>query len=216
MGTFAFYPNKQITSGEGGIVVTNDEKIAKLCRSMRNQGRDDGADWARPSRLGYNYRLSELHCALGIVQMKRIEEILARRNQVAAWYQEALSEIEGVQPPRGTEEVEISWFVYAVRLTACRSRAELRRVVQGLRERGIACSNYFYPIHLLPLYREKFGYKRGDFPVAEAASRQSLALPFFNRLTREEVERVARCLREVLSEVDRHSAHSRRVAATGQ
>ena len=200
VGTFAFYPNKQITTGEGGIVVTNDAELAAMCRSLRNQGRDDGTDWMRPSRLGYSYRIAELNCALGVVQMRRIEELLAARRQVAEWYEELLGDAPGIRTPFQPEGTETSWFVYVVRLTECRSRDDLRAVAQKLRDRGIACANYFYPIHLLQHYREQFGYGEGDFPITEGVSCQTLALPFYNKLERAEVERVAGTLREVMAE----------------
>lgn len=202
-GCFAFYPNKQITTGEGGMIVTDREDLARLCRSMRNQGRDEGADWLCHARLGYNYRLSEINCALGIVQMQRIEEILAARRRVAAWYGEMLAEVEGVQAPQETPESEISWFVYVVRVRACRNRQDLERVIGGLRARGISCNNYFYPLHLQPHFRELLGHEEGDFPVTESISAQTLALPFHNRLTREEVRRVVSALQASLCEARR-------------
>jgi len=200
-GCFAFYPNKQITTGEGGMIVTDREDVARLTRSMRNQGRDDGADWLCHARLGYNYRLSDINCALGIAQMHRIEEILAARRRVAEWYREALREVAGVAAPGETPGSEVSWFVYVMRVSACRTRHDLDQVIGNLRARGIGCSNYFYPIHLQPLYRQQFGYAEGDFPIAERVSAQTLALPFHNRLTREEVEAVAWALQESVREV---------------
>jgi perosamine synthetase len=169
---------------------------------MRNQGREEGAEWLSHVRLGYNYRLSDINCALGLAQMRRIEEILAARHRVAAWYDEALAEVEGVEPLAEVEGAERSWFVYVVRLTNCRCRDDLRRVIAGLRARGIGCSNYFYPIHLQPFYRDTFGYAEGDFPVTERVSCQTVALPFFNRLSREEVTRVAEALRQTLDELE--------------
>lgn len=198
-GTFAFYPNKQITTGEGGIVVTDRDDLAALCRSLRNQGRDDGTDWMQPSRLGYSYRIAELNCALGIVQMRRIEEILAARSQVAAWYRELLADVPDVRVPYEPDGTETSWFVYVVRLTGCQSREKAHDIRDDLRARGIACANYFYPIHLMPHYREQFGFSEGDFPVAEHVSAQTLALPFYNALTRAEVERVVVTLKSILS-----------------
>jgi len=200
-GCFAFYPNKQITTGEGGIIVTDSEELARLSRSMRNQGRDEGAEWLAHARLGYNYRLSDINCALGLAQMQRLEEILAARRQVAAWYGEALADVEAVAVPPETPDTEISWFVYVVRLRGCEDRETLGRVLAGLRARGIGCSNYFAPIHLQPFYREQFGFQPGDFPVTEGVSTQTIALPFYNRLRREEVARVAEELRQVIAEV---------------
>jgi perosamine synthetase len=200
-GTFAFYPNKQITTGEGGVIVTDRDDLAALCRSMRNQGRDEGAEWLAHARLGYNYRLSDINCALGIAQMSRIEQILVARRQVAGWYREALSAVGGASLLAEPPETERSWFVYVVRLTRCWSREQLQAVIRRLRERGIGCSNYFLPIHLQPFYRELLGHREGDFPVTEEVSAQTLALPFFNRLTRAEVMRVVAALRETLREL---------------
>jgi len=198
-GCFAFYPNKQITTGEGGMIVTDRDDLAALCRSMRNQGRDEGAGWLQHARLGYNYRLSEVNCALGLVQMQRLDEILAARRQVAQWYEEALAGIPGVETPQARPGKEISWFVYVVRVTGCTSREELETILTGLRARGVACSNYFPPIHLQPPYRTAFGYGEGDFPVTEAVSCQTVALPFYTRLGREGVMWVAEQVRAGLA-----------------
>jgi perosamine synthetase len=200
-GTFAFYPNKQITTGEGGMVVTDRENLARLCRSMRNQGRDQDADWLCHDRLGYNYRLSDINCALGIAQMERIDEILEGRRRVAGWYGELLSEVAGVDTPGETQGAEISWFVYVVRLSNCNSRADLAEAIRRMRSRGIECSNYFYPIHLQPFYRDRFGYGEGDFPVAERVSSQTMALPFSSRLRENDAGRVAASLEGVVSEL---------------
>ena len=200
-GAFAFYPNKQITTGEGGLIVTDRDDIARLCRSMRNQGRDEGDGWLSHARLGYNYRLSDISCALGLAQMARLDEILAARRRVADWYRQALAGLDGVEAPAETPGVEISWFVYVVRLRRCPGREQLHRIIQALRARGVGCSNYFPPIHLQPFYREAFGCREGDFPITEAISAQSLALPFHNRLRQEEVEYVVTALKQCLEEV---------------
>ncbi len=200
-GCFAFYPNKQITTGEGGMIVTDREDLAALARSMRNQGRDEGAGWLQHARLGYNYRLSDLNCALGLGQLQRLEEILAARRQVAAWYQEAFAEVEEVETPQQGPGEEISWFVYVVRLRGVRSREALAQVLAALRARGVGCSNYFSPIHLQPFYRSQFGYQEGDFPLTEGVSVQTVALPFYNRLRQEEVSWVAAMVREALVSV---------------
>jgi len=200
-GAFAFYPNKQITTGEGGMVVTDRQDVARLCRSMRNQGRDEGAGWLQHARLGYNYRLSDINCALGIAQMSRIDEILAARRRVASWYADLLSDVPEVEVPQAGPDVEISWFVYVVRLAEGFTRDQRDRVLDGLCARGIGCSNYFSPIHLQPFYREMFGYREGDFPVTESVSSRTIALPFFNRLTREQVSYVAASLIEAVESV---------------
>ena len=200
-GCFAFYPNKQITTGEGGMIVTDREDIMRLCRSMRNQGREEGADWLCHARLGYNYRLSDINCALGIAQMQRIDEILAARQRVAGWYRGMLEEVPGVEAPPESPGSEISWFVYVVRVPACRDRRDLERVIEGLRARGVGCSNYFYPIHLQPFYRELLGYAEGDFPVTERVSAQTIALPFYNQLGQAEAEWVVGALKESLRQL---------------
>jgi perosamine synthetase len=194
---FAFYPNKQITTGEGGAVLTNDDAIAKLCRSMRNQGRGEGDAWLQHSRLGYNYRLSEINCALGIAQLSRIEEIIKARTRVAGFYNERLGEINRVSIPHIATGVKMSYFVYVIRLSDDYTRGDRDRILNGLRARGVACSNYFSPIHLQPFYKE-LGYKEGDFPVTEMVADRTIALPFYNRLGQEEIDYIVKQLKELL------------------
>jgi perosamine synthetase len=198
-GAFAFYPNKQITTGEGGMIVTDNEEIARLCRSMRNQGRDEGAGWLQHARLGYNYRISDMNCALGISQMSRIDEILDQRRQVAEWYGDLLADVPEVGAPQSGPDEEISWFVYVVRLREGFTREQRDQVLEGLRARGIGSSNYFSPIHLQPFYREMFGYKEGDFPVTESVASRTIALPFFTRLRYEQVVTVVDALKAELA-----------------
>ena len=190
---FAFYPNKQMTTGEGGIITTNRDDWAALLRSLRNQGRDDSGTWLNHVRLGYNYRMDELSAALGVAQLERIEELLARRSQVAEWYNQQLSRVDGVTLPALT--TRMGWFVYVIRLAP-----ELERgaVMEGLARRGIPSRPYFPPIHLQPLYRERFGYREGDFPVTERVARSTLALPFHGKLTEDEVAYVCQVLGEVI------------------
>jgi perosamine synthetase len=197
-GVFGFYPNKQITTGEGGMVVTNDEAIARLVRSLRNQGRDPGAGWLQHARLGYNFRLDEMSCALGVVQMQRLEEIRARRALVARWYLERLRDEQRVTFQRIPPEVEMDWFVMVVRLDDRYTQADRDRILEKLRAAGIGCSNYFTPIHLQPFYREEHGWRPGDFPITEALSARTVALPFHNHLSEADVERVVSTLRSLL------------------
>ncbi|OGZ64163.1 MAG: polysaccharide biosynthesis protein [Candidatus Staskawiczbacteria bacterium RIFCSPLOWO2_01_FULL_40_39] len=198
---FAFYPNKQITTGEGGMIITNNKNIADMCKSMANQGRKvENGKWLEHIRLGYNYRLDEMSCALGIAQIARIDEILKKRSQVAKWYSEALKEIKAIELPYIDEHSKLSWFVYVVRLAENFSGEKRDMVIAKMAERGIACSNYFQPIHLQPFYKDEFGYKEGDYPVSEGISKRTLALPFFNNLTKEEVRYVAKNLKEVIHE----------------
>ena len=195
---FAFYPNKQITTGEGGMLVTDDENIYKLCKSMRNQGRSDNCEWLQHERLGYNYRISDINCALGLAQLKRIDEILAKREKVAKLYNEKLAEIDELILPQSERNKKISWFVYVVRLIDKFSRKDRDLILGKLKEKGIGCSNYFVPIHLQPFYQKMFGYKTGDFPATERVAKRTIALPFYNNLKEEEINFVCNCLKEVL------------------
>ncbi len=195
---FAFYPNKQITTGEGGVILTNSDEIARLCRSLRNQGRGEGNEWLQHERLGYNYRLSEINCALGIAQLERLEEILRKRERVAQMYNERLQEIQGVRIPYVAPYVKISWFVYVIRLGEEYTQADRDRILKELCAHGIGCSNYFSPIHLQPFYRELFGYKPGDFPVTESVAARTIALPFYNNLTEAQVDYVVTTLKALL------------------
>ncbi len=201
-GAFAFYPNKQITTGEGGAVVTNDENVARLSRSWRNQGRGDGGAWLQHQRLGYNYRLADINCALGLGQLTRLQEILRLRKNVAETYNHVLSGVPGViLPPQPSGAVEMSWFVYVIRLADEFSREDRDRVLQLLRQEGVACNNYFAPIHLQDFYRQQFGYRRGDFPVTEHVADRTIALPFFNHLREQQVYEVAGALSRALNEL---------------
>ncbi len=199
-GAFAFYPNKQITTGEGGMIVTSDERVAKSCRSWRNQGRAEQSQWLQHERLGYNYRLSDINCALGISQLRRLPEILARRRKVAELYDEALGQIPQIVRPSVPEPgADISWFVYVVRLTDEFGREHRDAVLAELARRSIGANNYFTPIHLQPFYRAAFGYREGDFPVTEHVSERTIALPFFNRLSASQVDYVCEALRAALA-----------------
>jgi perosamine synthetase len=202
---FAFYPNKQITTGEGGMIVTDDERVAGLCRSLRNQGRGEGGLWLNHERLGYNYRLDELSAALGLAQMGRIEEIIAKRQRVAELYNQRLVQIPGIRLPYIAPGVtRMSWFVYVIRVgmdepAPAKQAAVRERVMQRLQAAGIGCRPYFTPIHLQPFYRSQFGYREGDFPVTEAFGRTSIAIPFHNNLTAAEVDYIASTLAEALN-----------------
>jgi dTDP-4-amino-4,6-dideoxygalactose transaminase len=193
-GVFGFYPNKQMTTGEGGMIVTRHAAWDALLRSLRNQGRDVFDGWLAHSRLGYNYRLDELGAALGAVQVERLDELLARRARVAAWYEARLAGLEDVELPAPAPWTTCtSWFVYVIRVH------ERDRVIRELARRGIPARPYFPPIHLQPLYRARFGFRPGDFPVAEAAGETCLALPFFGNMREEQVDEVSGALAEVLA-----------------
>lgn len=196
---FAFYPNKQITTGEGGIVVTNDEKIAKLCQSIRNQGRDEGDAWLSHSRLGYNYRMTEISAALGAVQMERINDILKKRREIADLYNMRLSKIGGIKIPYISPNVKISWFVYITRLDDKRfSRQDRNKVIQELENRGINCRDYFPPIHLEPFYINTFGYKEGSFPITEKISSLTIALPFYNNIAERQIDYICETIEGII------------------
>jgi len=197
-GVFAFYPNKQMTTGEGGMIVTDDENIYRLCRSMRNQGRSEDGAWLQHERLGYNYRISDINCALGIAQLERIHEILDKREKVAKLYNEKLGDIEELIIPHFEENKKISWFVYVVRLENQFSQEDRDFILNKLREKGIGCSNYFSPIHLQPFYRKMFGYRKGGFPVTEKVSERTIALPFYNNLKEEQIDYVCKNLKEII------------------
>jgi dTDP-4-amino-4,6-dideoxygalactose transaminase len=195
-GVFAFYPNKQMTTGEGGILVTDDDEWNNLFRSLRNQGRDVFDAWLNHSRLGYNYRLDEMSAALGAAQMGRIEELLAKREQVAHWYADRLRDIEGVTAPSVAHTTtRSSWFVYVVRFDPTVDRS---RVMSLLEAQGIPSRPYFTPIHLQPFYRQRFRYAPGDFPITERVAVSTLALPFFSNISEEQVLVVCDTLREVI------------------
>ncbi len=192
---FGLYPNKQSTTGEGGMLVTNSERIASQARSLANQGRAPGDTALLHQTLGYNYRISDIQCALGISQLGRLPEFIERRSEVAAWYAEDLAPLKNyLQIPVQQQGVEISRFVYVVQLSNAHTSADRDRIIAILRQQNIGCSNYFPCIHLQPLYREQYGYAEGAFPVAEAASAHTLALPFFPGLTRENVATVCTAL----------------------
>jgi len=189
-GVFGFYPNKQITTGEGGMIVTDDAPLAALCRSLRNQGRDQNGEWLSHCRLGYNYRLSDINCAIGIVQLSRIEEIIAARARVHRWYMKRLADERRLSMQAVRRGVTMSWFVFVVRLDDRYDHRDRDRILATLRERGIGCSNYFAPIHLQPFYAAQFGHRAGDFPVCEALSARTVALPFHHELTEDDVAAV--------------------------
>lgn len=195
-GVFAFYPNKQITTGEGGLIVTSDDEAAAFMRALRNQGRAPGDTWLQHTHLGYNYRMDEMSAALGIAQMARLEELLAKRERVAAWYDERLAEIPQVERYRiRPETTRMSWFVYVVKFAPSVDRDAL---AQKLEANGIPVRPYFAPIHLQPYMVARFGYRPGDFPVTEDLGRRGLALPFSGVMTEAMVEQVCQALAEAL------------------
>jgi perosamine synthetase len=193
---FAFYANKQLTTGEGGMVTTADGAVKARIDSERNQGRAPDLDWLDHDRLGFNYRLSDLACALGVAQLERLDAMLAGRVAVADLYRQALAGIEGLDlpcPDRGG--ARRGWFVFVVQLPGGVDRDQ---AVKALGERGIQSKPYLPAIHLMSYYRERYGHRPGEFPVCEDVAARSLALPFFPGMSEDQVARVAESLRAVL------------------
>ena len=217
VGVFGFYPNKQVTTGEGGMVVTDDARIADMCRSLRNQGRPLGwsapkaaepthggtatGSWLRHERLGYNYRLSEINAAIGCAQMRRLDEMIKKRQQVAQWYWDRLGGHKDLVLPTIEEDVSMSWFVYVVRLAPSYKAEERDSIIRGLRAHDVGASDYFPCIHLQTHFRSPSGslsylspHSPGMFPVAESVSNRTIALPFYNDMTKKDVDIVATTL----------------------
>ena len=193
---FGFYANKQLTTGEGGMITLGDVALKARIDSERNQGRAPDMGWLDHDRLGFNYRLSDIACALGIAQLARLDEMLAARGRLAELYREAVVGIEDLGLPCRDDAGNIrGWFVFVVQIPA---RVERDTVIRGLAERGIQSKPYLPAIHLMSFYRERFGHRPGEFPVCEAVAERSLALPFFPGMTEEHVARVALGLRAVL------------------
>jgi len=193
---FAFYPNKQMTTGEGGIVTTHSRETYDLLRSLRNQGRADGGGWLEHARLGFNYRLDDLRAALGVAQVEKLETILSLRGEAAKRYTELLADVPGVATPLLDDEDHVrSWFVYVVKLDAAIDR---ERVIARLEEQGVASSRYLPSIHLQPYMRERYGFREGLCPVSEDLSRRTLALPFHTAIDPGDQEYVVEALRHAL------------------
>lgn len=197
---FAFYPNKQITTGEGGMVVTRQPELATRIRALRNQGRYDSTDWLQHAEIGFNYRLSEINCALGLAQLRRIEPILQQRETVARRYQRSLADIgELILPSTDVPSIRISWFVYVVRLDTAFKEEDRDNIVSMLTSAGIGCARYFAPIHLQPSYA--VWRNSAALPVTEAQASRTIALPFFNRITEDEIAQVGGALRTALLQI---------------
>ncbi|MEK6263346.1 MAG: DegT/DnrJ/EryC1/StrS family aminotransferase [Clostridium sp.] len=191
---YAFYPNKQLTTGEGGIIVTNNENIALIAESLRSQGRAITGFWLHHERLGYNYRMNELQAALGSVQMDRLDEIVKKRQEVAEMYNKELSKINGVTIPYIDPKVTImSWFVYVIQLHESIDRDKM---MIHLTDNEVGCRPYFTPIHVQPYMVSEFGYEEEDYPITADVGRRSIALPFHNDISLEEVKYVAKVIQE--------------------
>ena len=196
VAVFGFYPNKQITTGEGGMVTGADPDVAERLLSMRNQGRRTGDPWLHHTRIGFNYRLDELSAALGVAQMRRIDEILERRAQVARWYDEEFADVEGVATPLAAEWADPAWFVYFVRTDPGVLRD---RLVQHLVANGVESKAYFDPpVHRQPPYAGRDDLVTAPLPVTDDAAARTMILPFFSLMTREQVQHVAGILRSGL------------------
>jgi perosamine synthetase len=193
---FGFYANKQLTTGEGGMITMADPELKQRIDSERNQGRAPDMDWLDHDRLGFNYRLTDIACALGIAQLARLEETLAARAKIAARYREALAGIEGLELPcADANGNRRGWFVFVVQLPREADRAE---VVRGLAARGVQSKPYLPAIHLMSFYRERFDHRPGEFPVCEDVAARSLALPFFPEMSEGQLARVAEGMRAAL------------------
>jgi perosamine synthetase len=195
---FGFYPNKQLTTGEGGIVTASEPAAKERIDSERNQGRARDLGWLDHDRLGFNYRLSDLACALGLAQLEHLDEMLLGRARAASLYREALAGIEGLDLPcPETGAIRRGWFVFVVQLPG---GADREAVMHGLAQRGVPSKPYFPAVHLMSFYRERFGHREGEFPVCEDVAARWLALPFFSQMSESQVEVVATALGEVLQE----------------
>jgi perosamine synthetase len=194
---FGFYPNKQITTGEGGMILTDDDDCAAACRALRNQGRE-GMSWLAHERLGYNYRMNEISAALGVTQVARLDEILESRRRVAQQYIERLMTNRYLILPTLQDDTQLSWFVFVVRLNDLFDGEDRDAVIHELRAAGIGSTNYFPPIHLQPYMRKKFNFREGAFPVTEYVSARTIALPFFGALTSVQVHQVCDTLEKII------------------
>ncbi len=201
MSTFAFYPNKQMTTGEGGMILTDDDDLADMCCALRNQGRGKMSGWLGHEMLGYNYRLSDINCALGIVQLSRIEEIKSKRKHAASLYQELLKDEDRIIVPTEGPGCDMSWFVFVIRLKEQYTQQQRDKVLSLMRDAGVQVSNYFPPVHLQPFMVNEYGFKNGDFPITEQVSQRTIALPFYNSLTEADANIVCAELKAALDKV---------------
>lgn len=199
---FAFYPNKQITTGEGGMIVTDDDEIARLCRSMRNQGRGQMGAWLEHERLGFNYRMDEMSGALGLSQMRRIEEFLSRRENVAGLYNARFDGLDWVRPPVVKANVRMSWFVYVITLAEGIDRAAVARAAEN---RGVPVRAYFSPVHMQRYIIDCLGYSQG-LALTESIAKRTLAIPFHNQLTATEIEAVVDALAASVDQLAWHAS----------
>ncbi|MBU2562309.1 MAG: DegT/DnrJ/EryC1/StrS family aminotransferase [Nanoarchaeota archaeon] len=196
LSVFSFYPNKQITTAEGGVVVTNNEKEYNFIKKLSNQGRPLNTSEMIHEIIGYNYRLNELSCVLGIEQLKKVDFILKKREKVALEYTKRLKNFKEITTPYADENKK-SWFVYVIKLKKGLNR---EKIIQFLKKNGIQSRAYFPSIHLQPIYKKLFNYKQGDFPICEEVSSSTLALPFFTQMNSKEIDEVCRVLEEAIKQ----------------
>ncbi len=197
MSNFAFYPNKQMTTGEGGMILTDDEKLADMCRSLRNQGRGKGGGWLAHDRVGYNFRMSDINAAMGVSQLDRIEQFVQKRRKAAALYQELLAGENRIMVPKEPASSRMSWFVFVIRLKEPYN-SKRNEILNAMLAEGIQVSNYFPPVTLQPFMVEKFGFKDGDFPISDSVCKCTIALPFYNNLTKDDATLVCKTLKKCL------------------
>lgn len=201
-GVFAFYPNKQITTGEGGMIVTNDKRIDELCRSLRNQGRASDMQWLDHKYLGYNYRMDEMSAAVGLAQMENITFLIKKRQELAGWYEKELKQFAHLlDAPHVAPQTSHTWFVYVVRIK--NSRVPRDTIMNELTKEGIHTKPYLPSIHLFSFYKNRFGYRRGNCPVSEHISSSTLALPFYIGLTRQDIKSIVKRLGATLKKHER-------------
>lgn len=195
---FAFYPNKQMTTGEGGMVVTNDTKVYELCSSLRNQGRSGNMQWLDHERLGYNYRMDEISAAIGIVQLAKLDKMIQKRREIARWYNDAFKPYSNlISTPISAPGNTHTWFVYVITLKNDAIKRD--SIINMLTSKNIASKTYLPSIHLFEFYRKEFGYKKGDFPVSEKVSDSSIALPFYIGLNKSDVYYIVKALINILN-----------------
>jgi perosamine synthetase len=205
-GLFAFYPNKQITTGEGGVLVTSSERLASHARRLRNQGRDPKLDWLQYAEVGFSYRISDINCALGVSQLQRIESVIERRQKLAEIYDRELAKTVDMHRPPITSKVgRISWFVYPIRLRKDFSRADRDWICESMLRKGIATGRYFAPLHLQPVLASSIGQAKSELrlPQTEFVADRIIALPFFNELTEKQIQEVCGALEESVRELRR-------------
>jgi perosamine synthetase len=211
---FAFYPNKQMTTGEGGMIVTDDDAVAEACRSMRNQGRNSASEWLDHARLGFNYRLSDIHAALGSAQLQHIESLLEKRQSAAASYDEQLQGIRGLITPRRIHGSKRSWFVYVVQVPS-KNGSDIRdSVLRSLRAAGIGCQAYFPAIHRQPYMKGQFIAPFGALKETEIASDACLAIPFFSTIDAAQITAVRDALKQALQDASSDEHSTARIAVS--